>query len=320
MSDFVIREFPESLNSIQAQKLDSNVFSHSVDDLAARQLLRINHLSQKPEDPALLLARLDILMLQAAIVHSGGTVPATLSKIVALIAEATDRPPAIMYEDIVINNREDDIRTFTNGLVGRSEADFYNGHRYIEEALDPAINKLYTILEHPDELSTEQIVELLISVNNAFKATLDFTAIISGRMPREHFVNGFRQYLGEIKEKNLRGPSGAFTARVPLIEFLIAGETISQEDIAYQISELRYFPLPHQAALIDALVRSHEGKSVRQIIIKRGSPVEGMTALKEISELYRRFRNIHLRAVERHLPEVVSTRLNGANSLKKHQN
>lgn len=304
LSNFVVEELPNLLNKVRAGQEDISVVAWRAEALATAQLLRVEHFARQGEVQKLLVARLDILMLEAAILKSGGVAGPTLSRLVDKLAGITNRPAGLTYEDVVINNPEQDIRTFSNGLMGNSEADFYNGHRYIEESLEPSVRDLQAVLTNENTVSTEVVIEVLEQVYASFKTLIAYTGTISKKMPEAHFRGGFRMYLTKLEQRGLRGPSGAFTARIPLIEYMLMGETLAQSDRDYQIEELQYFPLTHQAKLVEALHEAMAGTSVRQLLIRRGSPEQGMQLLQKMSEIFRFFRVQHLEAVKKHIPEV----------------
>lgn len=305
LSDFVVNQVPSLLNEIREEKKTVAELIQRSEDLALIAHKNIGKLAKKEKYQELLIARIDVLLLNAAIRHEGGTPGPLLTKLINLIVRVTARPATLTYEDVVINNPIKDIRTFTNGEVGVSEAGFYNGHRYIEFALDPAIQTLRDTLNDVVRLSTEEIIERVRTIVDAMNTLIAYTGTISKKLPEQHFKGTFRKYLGSFKDLGLNGPSGAFTPSVPLIEHMLMGETLTDEDAKYLQENIQYFPLEQQQELISTLRSARRQKmSVRSILISRGAPEEGMKLLKELSTMFTRFRTVHYGAVQKHLPEV----------------
>jgi hypothetical protein len=320
ISNFVVEELPRWLHQIRSTDKDANPelvassalrLAQQAENLAQQELASLNERVTSGEvisEADMLLARLDVLMLERAVAHVGGVPGPNLEALFQYVCDATGRIGALTYEDVVLSNPPQDIRTFTNEEAGASEADFYIGHAVIENALQPGIEALEVVLNKWQTATTSEIVAALNTATEGMKINIAITGIIRKKMPVEHFKGTFRQYLGSHPARGTNGPSGAFTGRVPYLENLMAGETLPEKTVNYQVENLAYFPLEHQALMMAAMENAQNGLSVRQLIIEQGNQPEAVEALEKLSHAFQAFRNMHFRAVETHLPDVMANK------------
>lgn len=262
VSDFVVKTLPSRLEQIRAGKLDVQALIDEVERLVEGSVYETQQLADTR------VARLDVLMLESSIVHSGGTPGLNLRTLADLLTDSTVQPPAMTYEDIIVNNPPDDPRTFTHGGVGSAEAAFYLGHQLIEGELERAIEKMRQLFVlHSPEVSAHpgDVVALLQAIVQHINIVTEYTHVLGQKMDPGAFLI-FRQYLATNEQRNAKGPSGAFTARVPLLEVLFAGETLPEEFFRYLESNRIYFPVAGQLALLSAIAGVHRGETLTQLL------------------------------------------------------
>ncbi|TAH36146.1 MAG: hypothetical protein EYC62_03345 [Alphaproteobacteria bacterium] len=144
LSDFVVEELPNRLSAIRfaqsksaqqtgpfglGQQGDSTEkLAADIEGLIAGKQFHVPHAKTN-------LARLDLMMLEAGL-RAIGTVPgAGLQTLIDDASRETGQQPILSYQDIIIDNPPGDLRTFTTGVIGKQEADFYRGHQMIESCL-----------------------------------------------------------------------------------------------------------------------------------------------------------------------------------------
>lgn len=81
------------------------------------------------------VARLDLMMVEAGLRAVGGVCGPALGNFIMDMAQQTGQKPILSYQDLILSNPQGDMRTFTNGAIGKQEADFYRGHVMIESCL-----------------------------------------------------------------------------------------------------------------------------------------------------------------------------------------
>lgn len=301
LSDFVIEELPKLL---QDQGLEKEFLRRERILLGNpdRFLRKLESLNQEE----LAVARLDILMLEAALRFIGCN-SVTMTKIVNGLERITNRPPILTYEDIVLSNPVLDIRVFTTGKVGRHEADFYIGHNVIEQ-------KLGHVLELLNGLRTstigKQVVELSVKqVHSLLDEVIELTEVIGFSMDKEAFKQ-FRVYIGSKMAKDNKtvlekGPSGAFSAKVPLIDLFLKGY-LSEEHSNYVKENSRYFPRIEVELLLDLI--SHKIEPLKDVFKRKNYD---QSRIQELEMKLKQFRGMHLRAVRHQIPEIFAGQASG---------
>lgn len=331
VSDFVVVQMPQLLVSIQSGQSDVDGFASSVEDLIGRSGFRVNQvLNLKPSNryphvQARDLAALDLKMLEAAIVHNGGDAPERLVHLVDEFAQVTNQPPGLTYEELIYINPRTDMRTFTAGEVGKSEYDFYVGHRMVEDQLAGTIRDVQeagTVLDDVGTKGLNESVGLLTKASAYFYGVIPYLKAMETRMPTEHFKveTGFRRYFNSRnrKGKELKGPSGAFTAGIPIIELHLAGENLPEESHNYLANNFQYFPRGGDGQVLGrveintATEAVNNGETLTAIADSLGNPPELMSSITELSDLIREFRGYHFRLVKKQLPEAVVDQVAGS--------
>ncbi len=118
---------------------------------------------------------------------------------------------------------------------------------------------------------------------------------------REHF-DSFRKFLTGNKKRGLKGPSGAFTAKVPILELLTFGEKSDANYVKYIKDNIIYFPNCDKQNLTEVLLLA-EGKHLDSKF-EALCDISGTEELvQSIKDLLVVFRKQHLGLVQKKLPD-----------------
>mgnify|MGYP003393498839 CR=1 FL=1 len=289
VSDFVVERLPRELHS--------PAFADIVTSLMRGKSLICRKALMDAETRA--LASLDLKMIEAAMVHSGIAVPPSLAGLVD--AFSVSRVRAITYEEIVLVNPHEDLRTFTTGEVGETEAAFYNMHRTIETQLVYAISSMHSAiaeLRNGDAPASAHALEHVVAQANGLPGMVHAL----GLMTPGHFPT-FRRYLMSHPTRNLHGPSGAFSAGIPTLEILFRGNELPEKYIQHLKTNWEYLPLRGHDALTNA-IRSKD-RSLMALWRERGEDRLLKPAIDALGEIFNTFRRAHYNAVGRQLPEAL---------------
>lgn len=315
ISHFVIEELPSRLETIRLNSSfqELSKLNHRVDLLFENFDYGFLIKSGKLDQGTLNLSRLDVLMIDSAVAHSSrilrknGYINIDLlpgkrfleisDRIIAL----SGRPGHITYEDIVLNNPEMDKRVFTTGPIGKHEEDFYEGHRLIEVELEKGIPTLKKALESAKISSDPALVKTgLLEINKSLRFLIEYTGRI-GRDMRVSDFTVFREYLQTHPIKNLSGPSGQFTARVPLIEILLVGDRIGPGHEEYFRKFRQYFPVEGMTDIDKYFSEVKSNGSLLSYIESWRSPKELKDLMLQNLKLILQFRNAHFVATKKQL-------------------
>jgi hypothetical protein len=303
VSDFVIENFPEALESPSTELIQwcEKILARLSEDRIA-QAIRSNERD---------VATLDLKMIEAGIVHSGLEPPPNL---MALVDKFSGKEiPGLSYEEIVLMNPDCDMRIFTRGVVGITEARFYQEHAVIEDCLARAIKKVRTAIARLHSPATSHPVMRAAQELQGIKKELDavVASIVKlGNMAPEHFAM-FRKYLTSHPIRDLKGPSGAFTARIPLLELLFRGDELPDEYIRYLRENWQYFPRQGRAEITEALSLADEGNTLITLWNRMQSPQSLLECITTIGKFFNRFRQVHYQTVKRQIPEAIKGELAG---------
>jgi hypothetical protein len=192
------------------------------------------------------------------------------------------------YEDLIfINPLEAGVYVLSEDQeVAAQEALFYRSHRSIEDTLGEAIGAI--------QVSEFDIVTA--SLRNAGKEfgglyrQLDPSAFASFR-PYFRGINGFP------------GPSGLFTAAIPIIDLLShGGSNINEEERMRLIEDTDR-----------GLYPSHQSDLLRDLLLEEDPQVGMPEEIRiSVSALLNRFRKVHTGSVRRFVPEALSVGAEGS--------
>lgn len=318
-SDFVVLGLPASLTAIREGIAIPSVF-HELSDGLIEGLSSdiITRATSTPKSAD--LALLDMLVMDNALVRT--SLPnSKLSALIETLAAANGRPPIITYEDLILINPLDmDCRLHTDGKVGSSERGFYVAHREIEEDLDILINTSKESIARLEREGLSSITEVSEMIHTAglrwvnINERMDF---LWNEVPKDHFT-AFREYfMSHPSRKNpdgevYKGPSGAFTAGIPVFEILFAGEKMKPEQFNYFKENEIYFPRKGREDIRDALEYLQNGLTLTQLAGALGNPPTLGAELAKLDYYLNQFRGKHYGAVKHHIPGAIEGNVSGS--------
>lgn len=238
------------------------------------------------------LAAYDLKMLECGLHHSGLTIPRELALLIDRFTEGTCS--GLTYEDLILLNPTDDMRLFSRGDAAESERLFYRNHRIIEEILLAIIVDVQEAIE-----SSSLKVLRYLDLRDRFGDILARLYELEN-MPEGHFVV-FRKYFKTNEVRETKGPSGAFSARFPVLELLFRGDYLPEERFEYIAKHEQYFPVRDKSLLSSAINAARNGQTLMRLKDQRES---GISILTLIESFFEAWRSGHLQAVSRQLPEV----------------
>lgn len=312
VSSYVVEDLPQELDYVR-----HNLTSPS--KLSSRVGILVGSLSSPQIQAVLLdpskrdLAGLDLKMLEAALTHSEALIPGKLSELVNVFSEKSEQPTGLSYEEIILINPPDDRRTFTRGGVGETEAAFYEGHKSIEMYLDETIKNMRRdiyVLSHRGSDAVKDVAGNTAAIQQNLDEIIGTTHRI-GEQNKDHFAV-FRQYFGSHPIRGTKGPSGAFTAGVPTLEILLAGEKLPDEYMQYLRANRIYFPRDGRLKLDEARDFAKKGMTLSSLSQRLGNPSELTESINSLGALFRRFRGEHYKAVKNQVPEALSGSIAGS--------
>jgi hypothetical protein len=158
-----------------------------------------------------------------------------------LLAKNPNAVPMLTYEDIVLQNPQDDPRVFSRGDIGRSEFFFYNIHRQIEEEMTRIRERLFPTLIGQTKLSmmvnacTQDFSKkefLLYEVDDCCTDIYPHLSRVRDSMQQlfdaldpAHFT-AFRPYFNhrfDVQHGRLPGPSGNYSGGMYCFDTLCIG-------------------------------------------------------------------------------------------------
>ncbi len=259
------------------------------------------------------LALLDLKIAERTLEVLGKSIPEQLSKIVTTFSKRKGVPAIVTYEELVLINPKDDLRLFKTGDVGESERLFYETHRIIENSLDITIQTIYefmvgTTYTNPyigtSFVQRKSLKETIAIVKHQLGNVNTLLKNLFG-LDINHF-NAFRQFLTESKNRSLKGPSGAFTAKIPILQMVTFGKDCDKAYMQYVKDNFQYFPKPDHS-LLKSLIKLAEGKlpksHVLNVCLNEESSRENVTKL--VKEFLLEFRKSHYGVVKKMLPDDV---------------
>lgn len=254
------------------------------------------------------LASLDAKMLEIGIIQSGFTPPGELTELVDRLSG--EAPPVITYDELLLLNPVDDFRTFTRGKVRESEAVFYLEQRFVEECLEYTIQKMRVAI---DFLKSDTTLNYDTNIKRAFRALAGIESDLEpaiaamkdlGYLPDGH-LGVFRKYVSVHPVRNLKGPSGAFTARIPIMELLLHGEELQPDYMDYFEANRKYFPRQGQTEVLEAFEQVRNGNTLTSLCYLHGDPPDLMERINVIGKFLNVFRKSHIRSVAQQMPDLL---------------
>lgn len=208
----------------------------------------------------------------------------------------------IKYEDLVLNNPANDMRTFTSGDIGLSEAHFYFAHQMVEFNFGQAINYL---MQAKQSTGGYEVGTLIKSASYELKKNspiLDkFDDFDTG-----HFAHFRRMFMSnEHKQPKELGPSGAYSGKMPFVEaILFSGHDPEGEIFKYFRGFKEYLPVK-EVQQIDTLLADNDNDLIKHIVTNFADQPEvandTLDTLADICDDIMQFRMYHEKMVIKHL-------------------
>ncbi len=196
------------------------------------------------------------------------------------------------YEDLIFINP---VETAPYAIspdpgVAEQEALFYVSHKAIEDTLAEAIGALQL---GESDLVTETLQDAIKSFGGLYRK-LDPAAF-----------EAFRPYFVGINGHP--GPSGLFTAAIPIIDLLgHGGSNITYEERARLLRDIE-----------TGLYPSHQSGTLKDLLLTDNPQVDLSTEAQEvISTMLNRFRNIHTKSVRKFVPQALNAGAEGSGGVK----
>lgn len=304
ISNFVVEQMPVVLGDIRAGRTNGDI-------LVGKSKLLLDSLPPHTFDIAISdpskrdLAGLDLKMLEAGIIHSGLKPPEHLVQLVDRFANEGGQPSIVTYEDLIfINPLDTDPRTYTDGVVGKSERDFYIVHKRIEDVMEivnGGLKETVIQLAQEGESGIPSAQVSLAEISAAFQSTLPAMDDVGDQMPKEHFKE-FRGYFTPVR--GLKGASGAFSTSIPTFDLLLGGENLDPEHLKYMYENQQYFPRQGYEDMQAAIHMTERGLTLNALQEQLGNN-ELTNSLIGIDNTLKRFRGKHIKAIARQLPDVL---------------
>ncbi len=318
ISDFVANSMPDALADVRIGLATPEQFRERVETIMAVMPPQvIDEVLANPDCRD--LASLDINMIASACYYAEGSenpskpaIPESVQMLVQRFSEATGKIPMLSYEDVImINPLESDGRTFTQGAVRESELDFYRVHVHAERSLDAAIVNILEALEAARSENVDAAAAALAAAVVEVNDLKEVTKIVRSKMPKEHFLQ-FRPYFSPIV---LTGPSGRWTAGVPVIDTLLGGKSVLSDMVTeYLVEEeppgtprIEYFPRDGQRLFRGVVEEVKQRGGIADIPLREEPNEVRINALK-LQHALKAFRISHKQAVDRQIlknPEPV---------------
>lgn len=203
-------------------------------------------------------------------------------------ASMIDAAPTMTYEDLIfVNPLEEKVYVLSEEpAVAEQEALFYTAHKSIEDTLEETIGAL--------QISEFEIASASLQAASkkfgTFHKQLDTAAFDSFR-PCFKGINGFP------------GPSGLFTAAIPIIDLLShGGSNISDEEHARLVQDIDRKLYPR-----------HQSKLLKELLMSEGPKVDmPLKPRRSIESLLNGFRKVHTASVRRFVPAALAGEAEGS--------
>lgn len=259
LSTYAALDLGDDLVAVSSQKLTPASFSEKVRSLSVQAQEPLHELKSKAE---LAVAHLDIMMMPQGLHALGREIPMEVYALRdGLLAKDSNAVPMLTYEDIVLQNPQDDPRVFSRGDIGRSEIFFYNIHRHIEEEMTRIRERLFPTLIGQTKLSLmvsavtkdfSQKEFLLHEVDDSCTDIYPHLSNVKDSMQQlfdaldpAHFTS-FRPYFNprlDAQYGRMPGPSGNYSGGMYCFDGLCIGrQPLMQKLNESKDAEISFFP------------------------------------------------------------------------------
>lgn len=193
------------------------------------------------------------------------------------------KPPIaqLKYEDIILNNPKDAMRTFTCSV---SEASFYLGNQVLEGQLYGIIDALKLAYQ------TGDVDFIYTACAGVMEASNTMTKIQTEMDPSDY--QSFRPYFDANPVTGERGPSGLFSAKIPHIEILLNGwaNYLGRD---YLVENVAYFP---QRDMLNLRKSLNDGVNLRE---RFAGDASVQRQLKSVNDWLEKFQQKHRKSLRR---------------------
>jgi hypothetical protein len=212
----------------------------------------------------------------------------SINKALIEVARTIDAAPTMTYEDLIfVNPLENGAYVVSEDAeVAAQEALFYTSHRSIEGVLEETIQAI-------------QVSEFSIAIASLGDAGRRF-----GRFHRQLDTVAFEAFRPYFRGINgYPGPSGLFTAAMPIIDLLShGGSNITDEERKRLLEDTER-----------GLYPSHQSGLLKDLLVDETPQVEMPDDVRAlISSLLNRFRRVHTGSVRRFVPQALSAGAEGS--------
>lgn len=303
LSDFVVEELPQLLVE------DPAAIPLQVEEYL-RMLVDENQIHKAYfENRELCL--LDLKFCEVALIKSKLDVPLILTNIVDFFCSGIN-VPGLQYHELVRVNPISDMRAYSTGEIRETEIMFYNAHRTVE-------NRLSLIVSAVDEFfaDTEKNHRLITSQ----KELMDFGPIrdrfvkLHG-MKEGHFPF-FRQFISQpCPVRQVDGPSGAYSWRVPYLELSFWGSKLPESYLQEMREKGKYYSPNGRGAIERKLGQIKTGDTISSL---SGDDQLGLLApvVYDWMAFMTTFRSMHEHANNAQNPDVANNKAPGTSGRQR---
>ena len=301
VSDFVVYEMPKRLTAVRKRNEDAEALIDSIESLLFKK--NIEQILSDLDTEKKNIVVLDLRMLQSAVMHSNGAFSEKINKFYNSLSDMTMKPNILTYEDLVLNNPKKDIRTFTEGFIGHSEASFYVGHQITEEKLEKVVRDLVSA----SQLLILEFIDVPAADINKAAESLYGCAKFMGvfaEMKREDYCE-FRPYISH--HSNLIGPSGRFSPGAAQMDLIFAGKGINYFNELESLVAKGYY---QKEKIYLALETAKNGTAIMDsnLVSDNGGLRQ---SVKNFAQAVIDFRRQHYHIAHKQVPDVVENKVRG---------
>ncbi len=297
LSDFVVEELPQLL-------VDDPAAIPSKVEGFLREMVDTNQIHKAYfENRELCL--LDLKFCEVALIKSKLDVPLILTNIVDFFCSGIN-VPGLQYHELVRVNPISDMRAYSTGEIRETEIMFYNAHRTVEDRLSrlvTAVDEFFADKEKNRRLITSQ------------RDLMDFGPIrdrfvkLHG-MKEGHFPF-FRQFISQpCPVRQVDGPSGAYSWRLPYLELSFWGSKLPQSYLDEMKDKGKYYSPNGRGAIERKLSQIHSSDTISGL-----SDDDRLCLLVPVVydwiAFMATFRKMHEHAVVKQIPEVAQNKAPG---------
>jgi hypothetical protein len=337
ISNYVVEKLPLNLekirriNCIKEKEYSVNYFSNEIESIISQSLKEenIDRNLITMSERELGIARLDSQILKSSIIHSYSAIENEkdnlfqekyglpgehLLSLAETLSCLTSQPEIITYRDIVRNNPQTDIRSFTTGNLGHSEASFYVLHEYIENELNTVNKNLRKVIDlsfsSNGNISKEIKLGLYHHLLNDSKTKFDQCISHMGKfmMMKSLDFNIFRQYLKGYNE--LHGASGLFSGGFVQLDSLLVGSRFPLDHFNDVEKYLEQGYYPQSENIHESLYLGKKGKSLTHAALVTNDKELVKSTIAMIDSVLS-FRKHHYKAVVKKIPAVAKNEAPG---------